>query len=332
MVSAHRHLKTRTAAIVVAITIVAVAVAVVIGSYLTKPVSLWGTVMTKDADPRRQSPIIDVHVTAEDDKAPLDVTTDFSGLFRMTLRRGVRRGDPITLLFQRQGYEPYELKTKVSNTLYLIQMSPLDRDIDNLPPQTGTPVSNVFVRYSIESTTLVNIGAGIKTFEVENKGNVACEHNSPCSPDGKWKAAIGAASLDAGPGNIFQDARVSCIAGPCPFSKIDQDDFTHGGRNVSVSVLNWSDTVTYLFQAEVFQQQIADLVRELYPVIFGRALNFTLPAGAEGPSLEAEINNINIVFPLGPIPELSWATCNVRVEKDNSKSYRCALKPGYRFP
>jgi len=33
----------------------------------------------------------------------------------------------------------------------------------------------------------------------------------------------------------------------------------------------------------------SDMVRETYPVIFGRALNFSLPASAEGPSIEAEI-------------------------------------------
>jgi hypothetical protein len=66
-------------------------------------------------------------------------------------------------------------------------------------------------------------------------------------------------------------------------------------------------------------------------VIFGRALNFSLPAAAQGPTLEAEISGTNIIFPLGPSPTLSWANCNVKVGKDQSKSYRCELKEGYRF-
>jgi len=37
------------------------------------------------------------------------------------------------------------------------------------------------------------------------------------------------------------------------------------------------------------------------------------------------------VFPLGPAPVLSWATCRVRDEKNQAKDYRCELKPGYEF-
>ena len=60
-------------------------------------------------------------------------------------------------------------------------------------------------------------------------------------------------------------------------------------------------------------------------------MNFTLPSSAEGPSLEAEMNGTLIVYPLGPSPDLSWATCEVRVEKNQAKDYRCELKAGYRF-
>jgi hypothetical protein len=331
-VSAGHRLGISTAVLVVALIVLGIVLAIVAGRYLQRPISLWGTVMTTEDDPRRQSPILDVRVTAEYEKAPASVATDFLGLFRLPLNRGIRQGEPITLLFQHQGYEPFELKGVVSDKLYLIHMTPLESERDEVPVQAQSVVSNVFVRYSIENVTSVNIGTGIKTFEVENRGNVPCNHAPLCSPDGKWQASLGSASLDAGQGNVFQNARASCIAGPCPFSRIEKDDFAHGGRYISVSVLNWSDTVTYLFQAEVFQQQVADIVRELYPVIFGRALNFTLPAGARGPSLEAEMGGTNIVFPLGPSPLLSWATCNVREEKDQSKSYRCELKPGFRFP
>jgi hypothetical protein len=69
-----------------------------------------------------------------------------------------------------------------------------------------------------------------------------------------------------------------------------------------------------------------------YPVIFGPALNFTLPADAEGVSLEADVVGETIIFPLGPDLFLSWASCNARVNRDQTKVYRCELKPGYRFP
>jgi hypothetical protein len=39
--------------------------------------------------------------------------------------------------------------------------------------------------------------------------------------------------------------------------------------------------------------------RESYPVTFGEALNFAIPVGAEGVTIEAEMNGKPIVFPLG---------------------------------
>ena len=91
----------------------------------------------------------------------------------------------------------------------------------------------------------------MKTFEVANTGNVECRGRKPCSPDGRWKAAAGAMSLDAGPGNEFRNPRVSCIAGPCPFTKIDSDGLANGGRVFNVAVRDWSDPATFLIEAEV---------------------------------------------------------------------------------
>jgi hypothetical protein len=71
----------------------------------------------------------------------------------------------------------------------------------------------------------------------------------------------------------------------------------------------------------------------LYPVVFGRDLHFTLPPTQEGVSLEADLDGVPMVFPLGPELYLSWATCSVRDSPDPEKTtvYRCELKPGYRF-
>jgi hypothetical protein len=48
-------------------------------------------------------------------------------------------------------------------------------------------------------------------------------------------------------------------------------------------------------------------------------------------SIEAEVNGTTIVFPLGPALYLSWANCQVAVNQDQTKVYRCELNPGYRF-
>jgi hypothetical protein len=300
--------------------------------YLYRPIALKGAIIQEEADTRKESPITDVEVTAANNLAPEAAKSDFSGFFRLTLRAGVKRGQQVVLQFRHPDYEPVDMPVEAGDKLYVARMRPLRPDATEQPGRPETVVSNVFVRYSIEATASVNVGAGVTTFQAVNTGNFRCDHTTPCSPDNKWKAAVGSASLDAGQGNVFDNARVSCIAGPCPFTKIQTDNFSRGGRNISVSVLNWSDTTTFLFQAEVFRQEISDIVRESYPVIFGRALNFSLPAAAEGPSLEAEIAGTNIVFPLGPAPALSWADCNVKVGKDQTKSYRCVLKDGYKFP
>jgi hypothetical protein len=300
--------------------------------YAYRPIALKGAIIQDDTDTRKESPITDVEVNTVDDQAAAAVKSDFSGFFRIPLRAGVKKGEKVVLKFWHPDFAPLEVPVTVGEQLYVIRMTPLQPDTDDQSARPQTVVSNVFVRYSIESTASVNVGAGVTTFQVINTGNVGCDHQSLCSPDNRWKAAIGSASLDAGQGNVFDNARVSCIAGPCPFTRTQTDDFSHGGQHISVSVLNWSDTTTFLFQAEVFRQEISDIVRESYPVIFGRALNFSLPAAAEGPSLEAEIGGTNIVFPLGPAPELSWADCNVKAGRDQNKSYRCELKDGFKFP
>jgi hypothetical protein len=193
-------------------------------------------------------------------------------------------------------------------------------------------ISNVVARYSIKSATSANVGSAVKSFEIVNQGNVRCNGQPPCSPDGKWKAAIESVSLDAGDGNEFRNARASCIAGPCPFTKIESDNFAENGRYLNVSVRNWSDTATFLVEAEVFHTLKGDVARQSYPVIFGDGLNFTMPANAEGVTIMADVNGTSVIFPLGPNLFLSWASCNSRVNKDQTKVFRCALKPGYKFP
>jgi len=142
---------------------------------------------------------------------------------------------------------------------------------------------------------------------------------------------MGTASLDAGAGNEFRNARASCIAGPCPFTRIDTSGLEHDGRTIRVAAIAWSDTATFLVEAEVVHPMQSDVVRNSYPVIFGDALNFTLPPAAEGVSIQAELNGETIVFPLGPALILSWADCNARINPDQTRVYRCELKPGYRW-
>ena len=292
---------------------------------------LRGAVVKENVDTTNQSPIADVAVSADDGSAVLESKSDFSGAFTLSLPPGSRRGQPISLTFRHPDYQPLTLKEVISDNLYVIRLAPLHGEAEAGLDEATVAVGNVLVRYSTETTTTDHVGSAVKVFQVANTGNVPCHRKPPCSPDGKWKAQVGAAALDAGEGNVFRNARVTCIAGPCPFTRVDTDAFSAGGHNIKVSVRNWSDTATFVLQADVARTQVGDIVRESAPVIFGRSMNFTLPAKAEGPSIEAEMNGSRIVFPLGPSPVLSWAECNVRVEKNQVKDYRCELKPGYRY-
>lgn len=293
--------------------------------------TIQGAIIKHDADTKKESPIEGVEVSAVDGLAARSVKSDFSGYFRLTLSPHVAPGAPVTLNFQHADYLPVTLHANAGNNLYVVTMSPVHGEVEAALSQKQVSVSNVLVRYSTISTSLDNIGSGEKTFQVVNQGNLPCDTQKPCSPDGRWKGAIGSASLDAGEGNIFQNGRVSCIAGPCPFTKVVIDSFSRPARLISVSVLDWSDTTTFLLQAEVYRSAANNLVRLTYPVIFGRSLNFTLPPDAEGPTLEAEMDGSQIIFPLAPNPILSWAACVVRNEKRQGRDYRCELKPGYSF-
>jgi len=213
-------------------------------------------------------------------------------------------------------------------------LTPIFQQPDLAPGGHQSVVNNIRVRYTVNSQTEENIGTAVRTFQVVNQGNVLCNGRAPCSPNGVWKASNGALPLDAGPGNEFRNVRASCIAGPCPFTKIDLSGDANGERTITVSALDWSDTATFLVEAEVFHTAISSKVRESYPVIFGPALNFTLPPTQEGVSIEADVDGAPMVFPLGPELYLSWATCTAGTndaDKRTMTAYRCEVKPGYRF-
>jgi hypothetical protein len=217
--------------------------------------------------------------------------------------------------------------------LYVAALTPTRPDSQPKTAKKASVVSNIRIRYTVNSQGDNNIGSAVRPFQVANKGNIPCNRQAPCSPDGLWKATTGSVTMDAGPDHEYRDVRASCIAGPCPFTRIDSSGYSQGGRVITATALNWSDTATFLLEAEVFRTAINSNVRESYPVIYGQTLNFTLPPTEEGVSIEAELDGTPMVFPLGPDLFLSWASCSARTNRESERSrvYRCELKPGYRF-
>ena len=299
-------------------------------------ITIQGAVIRQEADTRQELPIAGVVVTAGDGVSISSTQSDASGYFKLNIRERVWPGEVASLSFRHPDYQPLDLRIQIGlrsdrRKIYVAALAP------NLPQAASDAplavVSNIRIRYSVNIESQTNIGAAIRTFQVVNRGNVPCRKQDPCSPDGAWKASTNFVTLDAGPDNEFRNVRVSCFAGPCPFTRIDSSGFARGGRVITASALDWSDTATFLLEAEVFHNATGSSVRESYPVVYGRVLHFTLPADEEGVTIEAEINGAPMVFPLGPDIYLSWATCSPsnNAEWEASKTFQCELKPGYRF-
>ncbi len=317
---------------------VAITLAVRVHRWSAGTLRIKGAVVVRDDDSRKQLPIADVAITVSDGATSATTQSDASGYFNLPFHGRVWPGQTVTLSFRHPDYEPLDIKFQTglrlsAQHLWVAKLAPMHEQVSADLGKPPVGVSNIRVRYTVNFLTELNIGSAVRTFQVVNKGNVPCVRGSPCSPDGSWQASSSSESLDAGPGNEFKNVRASCIAGPCPFTRIDSSGFVSGGRHISVTAFNWSDTATFLLEAEVIHTAVSSNVRESYPVVFGRALSFTLPATEEGVSLEAEVDGTHMVFPLGPALYLSWATCTARTNPDEEKTtvYRCELKPGFRF-
>lgn len=322
-----------------AIAVAGAIVAVVVRLHRWKPrlSTIQGAVIRADADTHKEVPVPGAVVTASRGPVSTSTRSDTSGYFHITFPQVVWPGQTVALSFHQPDYHPLDMNLEMTfrstpRRLIVAEMKPLAAPLEMRIGKPAQLVSDIRIRYSVNSQSEENIGSLARTFQVVNQGNVPCRRQGPCSPDGSWKAATASITLDAGLGNEFRDVRASCIAGPCPFTHVNTRGFEHGGRTIVVTAVDWSDTATFLLEAAVFRTSLDSNVRESYPVLFDRHLNFTLPATQEGVSIEAEIAGTPMVFPLGPDIYLSWANCTVRVNGGTkSQVYQCELKPGYRF-
>jgi hypothetical protein len=293
--------------------------------------TLTGAVIAQAIDPSRRVPISGVHIRVGNGAVTEGTESNSSGLFHLKLPPAITPGQSVTLTFTHPDYQPLIISKPAGPELYVVQMTPSPHRPASASNMPRVNVSNVTIRYTVRNVNAVSIGTAVRELEVVNKGHVTCTHGSTCSPDGRWQATVASVTLDAGTDNEFQNASLSCIAGPCPFTKIDSQQLSPDRRIFKVAVRDWSDTATYLIKAEVFRSMSEDVVSHLYPVIFEDEMDFTLPGEAEGPGIGAEVNGDSILFPLGPDLCLTWASCQVRVEQDQRHVYHCRLNPGYRF-
>jgi hypothetical protein len=320
------------------ITVVGLGLAAVLATVLVKrsrprePLHMSGVVLRDDPDPSKQVPLAGATIQAVSSDSSVVIKSDTAGFFKIDLEPSWERDRKIALTFQHDGYQSFETGGWRNGQICIARMTPIERVTPIVSKRPAVAIrSDLRIRYSIKSTTTTNVGSVAKPFEAANQGPMPCNGAPVCSPDGKWRATLNSQVFDAGNGNEFRNARLSCIAGPCPFSKITNENLEQPGRTIKVSVLNWADTVTYFLEAEVAHTAVANIVRYLYPFISGPAMNFTLPPGSEGPSVEADLGGSEIVFPLGPELRLSWATCTATPVADRTTQFRCELKDGYEF-
>jgi hypothetical protein len=291
-----------------------------------------GVVIIDDADPRKQMPIPNAYVTGRIGNSIGSASSDATGFFRLTIPPALHLERGINLSFQSPGYQALAVSAATTDQIFIARLKPRVRSKEEAihagPLHT---IANVRIRYTVPTESFLDVPTEVQTFEVINTANVPCRSSPPCSPNGQWKAATGGVTLDAGEHNHFNNIRTSCIAGPCPFTRIENEEPQQGGQIVKISALNWADTATFLVEADVVHSQVSDMVRQSFPVIFGQGLSFTLPPRAAGPSIEAELDGQDMFFPLGPALLLSWGTCTLTTNPDHSALYSCELKPDYRF-
>src|SRR5579864_1857619 len=204
-------------AVVTAVTVTAL----VMKQFRARTVTVTGAVLTEDVDPRKQLPIPNVEITVKDGASVFTQKSDSAGFFRLPVPLRVWFSETTSINFRHPGYRPLDVTQHLRDQIYVVRLAPLPGKNMGAQNAAEVTVSDVRVRYAVKATTPINVGSTVKTFEVNNVGGVPCDRRSPCSPNGKWKATVGEITLDAGDGHEFQNVRVSCIAGPCPFTRIE---------------------------------------------------------------------------------------------------------------
>jgi hypothetical protein len=324
-------MKKKTAIWVTALLVASACAALIIPRLYKRRRLIVGVTLVQDTDPRRQAPIPGVEIAAAVGDRVVHGRSDAGGAFRLTIPTERWRSEDVELQFRHPGYQPLKIMQPLHDEIYVARMTAMSPKSNVGSSISQTTLKDVRVRYATKMTSPLNVGSVARTFEVVNTGDVSCGQAPVCSPDRRWRAATGGLTLDAGDSHEFQTVRISCIAGPCAFTRIESNQSLRGGQVIKVSVRAWSDTVTFLVEAEVVQNTFADSIRNAYPAIFGREMSFTLPPTTQGPSIEAETNGTDIVYPLGPELSLSWAVCSLEIGPDRTKLYHCELKPGYAF-
>src|SRR5947209_6002490 len=87
-------------------------------------ISVKGTVIRQDADPRKELPLAGVEITLARGETEAVGNSDASGFFDLTLLRGINPLEPFVLRFRHPEYQPLDLEVTATDKLYVARMAP----------------------------------------------------------------------------------------------------------------------------------------------------------------------------------------------------------------
>ncbi|MGH9562609.1 MAG: hypothetical protein ACRD3S_14245, partial [Terracidiphilus sp.] len=139
---------------------------------------LRGAVVRSSPDVRKQQPIGDVVVTATYGDSTVTTHSDPSGYFGIAIPT-VLPGQTVLLNFKHPGYKMLSLPVMIRfrsslRQLVVADMVPIAAEMPVEPSTAGKAVSNIRVRYTVNTESAENVGSEARTFEIVNDGNIPC--------------------------------------------------------------------------------------------------------------------------------------------------------------
>jgi hypothetical protein len=313
----------RAAVIGAAGAIIAAIVGGVFGVYKPSPdpavTIVNGVVMRADSISENRFALRGVEVSFADEKrGTVNAKTDNSGRFSF---KSVKTGVPLSLNFAKKCYQDDNdvigVVPDLPYTRYLWPKNPKDSRCKD-PEIT-------YLSLALEFGT---------TFQVNNKGIAPCKKGPTCDPEKKWKATDASGVLRAPDGSTFKGGTAECVAGPCPFSEIIQNDAAKGGLAIGVTVRSWSDVVTYRLSSQLrFSDELPG--GPFRAQINERSFDFAINAAhAKFLTIDAKTaDGQEFHLPVGDLlgSDLSLPIGDCQVSRKAKVAYHCTLGPDYTF-
>jgi hypothetical protein len=174
--------------VVIAGALVAALLTIRLHQWRPRSLTIQGAVIRNDEDTRKEIPISGASITASDGVTTRSTLSDASGYFHITFPETVWPGQVLNLAFRHTDYLPMDIQLHTglrlaSKELHIAAMVPIEPSVGGGTNKPLSVVSNIRVRYTVNSAMDENIGSAVKIFQVANKPDVPCNSQAPCSPN-----------------------------------------------------------------------------------------------------------------------------------------------------